>query len=257
MPGVEAPVVHTGIVLTVSGVSRCLSVEAYASASLSPLVAGSGLALAFDAPIVAEACGLGSIAAIEDVEVKLVGRGVHYSTPGLDKLLTDIAVRLYSEGNDVLQLEQFPVSSIDARGLAGALAASLSGSRVFLGGYGFPIGELEGRWAVVIRLRKRISTEKLVEYVVGEGGNALTERMLDVLDTGVDGLAGYGLWAASLAGRHAANLIKRVLRAGAEAAVLDTSGRIVVAIVEDEIEASLLSAKLRDLGDRFEGIVVA
>ena len=80
---------HTGIVLTVTGVSRCISIEGYAAASFAPWLAGSGGAVAFDAPVVAEACGMGSVAAVDDVDVRVVGRGLYYSTAGLArKLLT-------------------------------------------------------------------------------------------------------------------------------------------------------------------------
>ncbi len=253
MPSVEAPLVHAGIVLTVAGVSRCVSLEAYAAISVAPLVAGTGLAVAVDAPIVAEACGMGSIAAVEDVEVKILGRGLHYSTPGLDKVLADLATRLYSEGEDAIRLERLhPGGLLPASAIAAY--AALGGTRAFVAGYPFPLGELEGYWAVAVHLKRRVAALNAVEALYGDP-DEFTGLVLDSIENGVEGIAELGLHLAQLAG--AERIVRKTLRAGADAALLDASGRVLLALVEDEIAASLLSAKLRALGDRYEGIVVA
>jgi len=257
VPSVEMPVVHTGIVLTATGLSRCLNVKAYAAVSVAPVVSGTGLALAFDAPIVVEACGLGSIAAIEDIEVKLLGRGLHYSTPGLGDALSKLAVKLYIEGEDVVRVGQFPFDEVETPlNSFGALLASLGGSRAYINGYAFPLGELSGYWVVAVRLRKRVPTDAIVEYFVGEGQAEMADLIVEVLDRGIEGLADMGMRVARLGGRHVENIVRRTLRAGASAALLDYTGNLLLAITDDEVEASLVSSRLRSLGDRFEGMLV-
>ena len=90
---------HSGISLTVTGVSRCVSLDAFAAAGLVPGYAGAGAAVAFDAPVAAEACGLGSVAALEEVEVRVAGRGVHYSSAGLADELA-VVVEAYYAGEE-------------------------------------------------------------------------------------------------------------------------------------------------------------
>jgi hypothetical protein len=215
---------------------------------------GNGLALAFDAPVVAEACGLGSIAAVENFDVRIVGRGLYYSTKGLDSMLAELAVKLYSEGEESIRFNRlsvdYAVQPIDA------LVASLSGSRAFIGGYAFPLGDLEGYWVVAVHLRKPIRTDTLYEQVYSTGGRLLAELAVKTLDMGIEGLAEAGLALAELAGRRAEKLVKRAMKLGAEAAIVDASGSLLLALVEDEVAASMLSSSLRDLGDRFEGVMV-
>jgi hypothetical protein len=255
MPGVASPHIHAGIVLTVTGVSRCISLDAYTAVSLLPLVAGTGAAVALDAPVVAEACGLGNIVAEEDVDVKVIGRGLYYSQPGLEKGLAEIAVRLYAEGEDAVSLGRLGPGSLDPRYPLEAVEASLRGSTGVLAGYGFPLNDLQGYWGVVVRLRKRLRMRKVVEAVYTGLVDAET-IIADVIDLGVEGLAAAGLRLAGIAGASAQRLIRRVLRGGAEAAFIDYTGRLLVAVAEDETTVSILSSKLRGLGDRLEAAIV-
>ena len=256
MTGVEAPLVHAGIVLTVTGVSRCISLEAYASASLIPLVTGYGVAVAFDAPIVAEACGLGSIAAAEDVDVKVVGRGLYYSTRGVERGLADLAARLYSSGEDSVRLPPLPVSSFELGYPAEALVASLRGSSAIIGGYAFPLSALQGYWLVAARLRHPMRTDKVVEALYTGRLNA-EELVVEIIDEGVEGLSRAGLALAQHSGRQGYRLVRKALRLGADAAFIDSSGRMLIAVVEDPVTVSMLSSKLRSLGDRYEAEIIA
>ena len=246
--------VHTGIVLTVTGVSRCISIEGYAAASFAPWLAGSGGAVAFDAPVVAEACGMGSIAAVDDVDVRVVGRGLYYSSAGLGRGLAQLAAAAYLEGEDAVKLDLAPDAFEPGRPLE-AILASISGSSVAVAGERFPLGDLQGMWAVVVRLEKPVPTARLYEEVYARGGPA--EDVAAVLDEGVEGLRRLGLAYAGYAGRRAQSLVRRALRAGAEAAYVDSTGRLLVALVEDYEDAVMLSTRLRRLGPRYEAEVVA
>jgi len=247
-------VVHTGIVLTVTGVSRCISIEGYAAASFAPWLAGSGGAVAFDAPVVAEACGMGSVAAVDDVDVRVVGRGLYYSSMGLGEGLAELAAAAYLEGEDAVRLNLGP-EVFEPGKPAEAIAASLGGSSAIIGGERFPLGDLQGMWIVAVRLGKRIDTSGLYEKVYMKGGPA--EDVALVLDEGVEGLRRLGMLYATYAGRRAQALVKRALRLGAAAAYIDVTGRLLVALAESYEEAAMLSTRLRRLGPRYEAEVVA
>lgn len=251
---------HSGIALTVTGVSRCISVDAYAAAGLLPGFVGAGAAVAYDAPVVAEACGLGAVAAVEDVDVKVTGRGLYYSSSGLAAELADLVAALYSgEESGAAGRLAGGVQENGGELHPELLAASLRGSVAVMSGELFPLGDLQGYWAVVIRLRQRLQRYmEAVHDLVVSSVDMVNDVTVEVIDGGVDALARAGLLLARESGdRKALRLVQRALRAGAAAAFLDYSGRLLVALAESFEDAVTVSASLRGLGDRFEGEVIA
>ncbi len=239
---------HSGISLTVTGVSRCVSVEAYAAVSLAVgLGGGAGLALAFDAPIVAEACGLGAVAAVEDVDVRVEGRGLLYSSRPLAAMLAEIVNDAYAEGEADIDVE-----SVVERFLASyeLPVASLAGSSVVVAGARFPLLDLAGYWVVAIRQPAGLAAVDSILFID-------EYKVYDVLDLGVEGLDSIGRLQAEALGPRALSLRRRLLREGAEAVVFDAYGGLVLAVVEGAERAFIVSSRLRGLGRRFEAPIVA
>lgn len=252
---------HSGIALTVTGVSRCVSVDAYAAAGLLPGFTGVGVAVAYDAPVVAEACGLGAVAAVEEVDVKVSGRGLYYSSSGLASVLADLVASLYN-GEETVAVPAQPVTG--PRGGSAALrpellAASLKGSTAIISGEFFPLGVLQGYWAVVVHLRRGLPRYmEAIHSLAATDPGRVVDITVDVIDEGVDALEEAGILLARESGdKTAVRLVKRAVRAGAAAAFLDYTGRLLVALAESYEEAVTVSASLRGLGDRFEGEVIA
>lgn len=246
---------HSSILLTVTGVSKCVSIETRAVVGFIPTLLGLGGALAVDAPVYVEVCGLGGVAAVEDLDVKIVGRGLYYSSSGLDRGLLEYAIEAYKGEND-----QNSIISKDGRLCVNCalVHASIHGTSVFIDNYRFPLSDLNGYWAVVIKLKKpfKHALRRIVEDMVVHQ-DKYRELILEAIDDPLTGLHKIGVYTAGVLGMRALSLVKRLERKGATAVLLDYTGRIALAVTGNAVEASLLSASIRGLGDRFEAEIIA
>ena len=240
-----AAILHSGIALTVSGVSRCVSVEAYTAVALVPAVSGVGIVVALDLPLVAEACGVANLAVLEDVDVKVVGRGLGFAPRLLGELLADLVEAAYASGEMEEALERL-------RGRLGyeLLAASLSGSSLLVGPERFPLPDVQGTWAVVARTG--LPTGRLL----AEASELDPARVVEHVEQGIDGIAELGHVLAARAGRRYEKLVRRALRAGAEAAFIDAYTGNLVAITLDDVDAGIVASRLQRLAPVAEAPVV-
>ena len=251
----ETAILHSSILLTVTGVSKCVSIEARGVVGFMPSLLGLGGALAFDAPVYVEVCGLGSVAAVEDLDVRIVGRGLYYSSRGLDRELVKYTIGAYKGDND-----HNSIISTDSGFCMNCVLVytSIHGASIFIDNYRFPLSDLEGYWAVVIKLKKpfKHALNRIVENMV-MNQDKYRELLLETIDDPLTGLHKIGTYTASILGKRAVSLVESLERKGAIAALLDYTGRAALAITEDAVNASLLSASVRNLGDRLEAEVSA
>ena len=240
-------VIHAGIILTATGVSRCIEVEAYATLTLLPRIVSIGAAVAVEVPVVAQACGLGAVGAVEDVEVRVWGRGLYYSSPVLGEMLGRLVSDAYAKEGSVT------VSSLSGRvwGVE-AVIASLEGSTAVIEDSTMPLYDLSGLWAVVIRLGRPLNEERLVETVYSNIG-LLEAVAYDNIDNPIALVDTLGEKVATLSGIKKLQRIRGALmKLDAVAVGVDLYGKHVIAIVEDAETAYILSAESRELGDRVE-----
>jgi len=239
-------VVHRGIVLTISGVSKCVSLSANGVIGLLPSMLGVGMAIAFDSPIHVEACGAGSVAAVEDVVVRVEGRGLFYSSEGLRRILSRIIVDVFSHD----RLRRQSLFGLDSSELA---ASSIMGSSIIVGDHRVPLRMLNGLWAVVVRLYKRLPQDFVHKMLVMLLDN-IPGMFLDDTDSVFDSflkvsrqLVMHGLLGES---------VREALRSGALFVVPDYSGRLLLAVVEDEDDAVMASLAFSGIGYRYEASIV-
>ncbi|ALL01657.1 hypothetical protein Pyrde_1614 [Pyrodictium delaneyi] len=244
-------VIHAGIILTATGVSRCIEVEAYATLTLLPRIVSIGVAVAVDVPVIAQACGLGTVGAVEDVEIKVWGRGLYYSNPALGEILGSLVSDAYANDGAVT------VNSISARmwGIETAIA-SLEGSSAVIEESTMPLYDISGLWAVIFRLGKPLNSERLVETVYSHVG-VLERIVYDNIDDAPTLIDTLSEKIASISGIKRLQKIRGMLaRLGALAVGVDIYGKHVIALVEDAESAYILSAEMRELGDRVEAPVI-
>ncbi|KSW11964.1 hypothetical protein CF15_04005 [Pyrodictium occultum] len=239
-------VIYTGIILTATGASRCIELEAYASLTLLPRVASLGVAVAVEVPVVAQACGMGMVGVVEDVEARVWGRGLYYSSPLLGGLLSRVVMDAYAgEGKLPVERLRSPAAGTET------LISSLEGSTAVLGTAVMPLYDLSGLWAVVVRLEKPLE-RRLAEAVYTNIG-ALEKAAYDTLDNPVDMIDSISERLAKLTGsRRLQRLRERLLKQGAIAVGLDIHGSHLIVVAEDAETAYTISALNRELGDRVE-----
>ncbi|ABM80727.1 hypothetical protein [Hyperthermus butylicus] len=247
---------YTGIVLTATGVSRCIEVEAHTAVTLIPRLGLVGVAIAADLPVIVQACSLGSIAAGENIEVKLFGRGVAFSSPILPRVLTRIGYEGYVREEITFGVISRALS--DEPGIETAMA-SLEGSLAMLSNTIVPLGSLRDYWIVVTSLEKPLPGARMLE-AIAEAESAIEDAVLEHI---ADPLALVDAVASVVAERLPRALARRMLRlineaisAGASTAFIDAYGSRLVAIVEDEDTAYMVSQQLRRLGYTVEAPVL-
>ncbi|BEP17075.1 hypothetical protein PYJP_04270 [Pyrofollis japonicus] len=241
---------HTGIVLTASGVSRCVEVEGFATLTPIPLISQIGIGVSFDVPVVAEACGLGSIGVDEDVEIRVYGRGLSFSNPALPRLLEEVVIHAYLENGsiDSLDLSEVgePLASVET------IVASLEGSTLVMNHVMLPIYDLSGLWGVIIKLRKPLAREKIVEELVSNIG-----RYEDIILANIDDplTALYDV-IVRLNDRIGLRPLSRFIKIAEEysvlAPIIDISGRLVAFIVDSAEAAFEVSNEMIKYGDVIE-----
>ncbi len=245
---------HTGLVLTATGVSRCIELEAYAAATIAPAVFGVGAAIAVEIPVKVEACGLGRVAMTEDIDYKVKGHGIVYSTPGLVDALSWLAIEACREGNDAVG-DLIQRLSGEAFYPYEAVVASLRGSTLVVDNNVFPLDALNGYWAVVVKLRRRIDMSRALLALVERP--TLREKLFSLTEGDVEALRDIGLEMAAAVGRRAAGIVRRVVKMGADAALLDASGSLLIVVTSEPVKAWSISPRLRSLGYRYEAPIVA
>ncbi len=176
---------HTGIVLTATGVSRCVEIEGYAVLTPLPVISQIGVGIAFDVPVVAEACGLGSPGLSEEVEIRVYGRGLSFSNPALPRLLEDVATKAYANNGEV----DFQTVIEVSKPLAGieTVVASLEGSNIVVHNMPIPLYDLGGVWGVIVKLNKPLNSHKIIENIFTRVG-VYEKILLDHIDNIIDGL---------------------------------------------------------------------
>ncbi len=155
---------HTGIVLTATGISRCVEIEAYTVLTPLPMVSQVGVGIAFDVPVVAEACGLGGPGLDEEIEIRVYGRGLAFSTPHLPHLLEDAVTRAYAD-NGELSFTMLIDSSSLITGIE-TIIASLEGSTIVIDGIPIPLHEVADLWGIIVRLDEPLNKEKIIEAIL-------------------------------------------------------------------------------------------
>ena len=132
---------------------QCWLLEAKAAVSLSPWYLGVGLAVTLDLPIAVEVCGVTGPGLVRDVEVRLSGPGLFYSSPGIEDALATLLAALRP---DVLEEGRLELAKVhEAIGLDTPFAelayASLFGTALVT-----PTAPLllagEPSWVLVVRL---------------------------------------------------------------------------------------------------------
>jgi hypothetical protein len=241
---------HTGIVLTASGVSRCVEVEGFATLTPLPLVSQIGIGISFDVPVVAEACGLGSIGVDEDVEIRAYGRGLSFSNPALPRLLEEVVIHAYLENGsiDSLDLSEVgePLASIET------IVASLEGSILVMNNVMLPLYDLSGLWGVITKLRRSLTREKIVEELVSNIGR-YEDIILEHID---DPLTALYEVATRLNDNIRLRKLDKFIKIGEEysalAPIIDISGGLIAFIVDSAETAFELSSEMMKYGDVVE-----
>ena len=241
---------HMGIVLTATGVSRCIEIEGYTALTPLPAISQVGIGIGVDAPVIAEACGLGSPGLNEDVEIRIYGRGLAFSNPMLPKLLEEVAVKAYADNGEINSTALANISSPTAS--LETIVASLEGSSVIINSTPIPLYELTGLWGVIVKLNKPINRERLTESLlvnIGKFGDILMTNLDDTLE----GL--YEItWLVYKETRlhEVKKLIELSHKLGALSISLDSSGALVIYIFEDFDEAFNASSVLSRYGATLE-----
>jgi hypothetical protein len=147
----ESLPLNTSILLTVTGVSKCIEVEAHAALTVAPLALGGvGIALAFDLPVHVKACGLGTLGLSENVEVSVWGPGLSFSDPFLAEGLKSIGFEAYD--SEQLTVHSIRDSLSGREGLE-AVLASVEGSLMVTVEALKPLENLVNSTAVIVKLR--------------------------------------------------------------------------------------------------------
>jgi hypothetical protein len=168
---------NTSILLTVTGVSKCVEIEAHAALTLLPSAyAGIGISLAFDLPVHVKACGLGSLGLSEIVEVNVWGPGLEFSDPMLAKGLEAIGFEAY--GSEHLSIRNIR-ERIGEEGFESVLA-SVEGSLAVTPVLVKPLENLVNTVAVVVKLKKPIedATFRVVD-ILGLTSYSLYKSVID------------------------------------------------------------------------------
>jgi hypothetical protein len=233
-----------------------VSIEANAAIGVVPAFIGVGISVALEVPVVAEVCGMGSPTKLyENVEVKVGGVGLKFSTRGLAAGLAHLA-RLKYAGEGVLHAGASVHSG--AHLLDYALAySSLLGSTIYVGEALVPLSELSGLWSVVVKLRSRASdpSRVLIDLLSQIRPDFVADSLLS--DSALEVLEVLG----RIQLKHVQPSVRRALedarrKIGFLAAVLDYYGEKLLLITEDYESSELLSAKLARVGESIEGQLV-
>ena len=247
---------YTGIVLTATGVSRCIEVEAHTAITLVPRLGLVGVAMAADLPVIVQACSLGSVAATENIEVKVFGRGVAFSSPVLPRVLAKIGYEGYVREEITFGVISRALS--DEPGIETAMA-SLEGSLAMFPNTIVPLSGLRDYWIVITSLERPLPGSRMLEAIaeaVPVIEDAVLENMsepLALIDAVVDAIV--ERLPQTLA-RRTLRLVNTATRAGASAAFIDAYGSRLAAIVEDEDTAYEVSRRLRRYGYTVEAPIL-
>lgn len=220
----ESLPLNTTISLTVTGLSKCIEIEARATLTPVPLDVGFGfgISIAFDIPVRVKVCGLGALALTENIEAKVAGPGLEYSNPRLPTLLNSVGLEAYARD----ELSVSVVRSAVSEGLETALA-SIEGSLMLVGDSIVPLEQLTGLQAIVVRLKKPLDDlPARIADVLGLAGERLALALADT-----------DLLLEELSRITASTLPKRLARVcmGAQACIVDYAGRHVAALTDQDL----------------------
>lgn len=231
---------HTGIVLTATGVSRCVEIEGYAVLTPLPMISQIGIGISFDIPVIAEACGLGSLGLSEEIEIRVYGRGLSFSNPVLPNLLEEVATRAYLDNGEV----DFSAIIGLSKPLAGieTIVASLEGSNIVVNNIPIPLYDFGELWGVIVKLNKPLNGYKIIENVFSKIGN-YEKILLENIDNIIDGLDSiYQRLYQETRIWKLGKMIKYSEKLGALGLVIDISGKHIAYLFDnydDALEASL------------------
>lgn len=237
---------HTGIVLTATGVSRCVEIEAYTVLTPLPMVSQVGVGVAFDMPVVAEACGLGSPGLDEEIEIRVYGRGLAFSTPSLPHLLEDVVTKAYADNGELsfpaLIDSTTPITRIET------IIASLEGSTIVVNGIPIPLHEVADLWGIIVRLDRPLNKEKIVEGILTNVG-AYEDIVLNNIDNMLEALYAITnkLYEKTNL-RPMRRIIREADRLGALSVFIDVSGQYVAFLFDNYDDAANASAALSRQG---------
>ncbi len=246
---------HTGIVLTATGVSRCVEVEGYAVLTPLPSISQVGIGIAFEVPVVAEACGLGGPGLDEEVEVKVYGRGLAFSTPSLPRLLEEAVMKAYVENGELKLSELINLSEPLAR--AETIIASLEGSTIVINGLPIPLYDAVGAWGVIVRLDKPLNRAKIVENILSNIGiyeDIILEGLSDIME------ALYTFTSQLYESAHIdviRGAIRQADRFNALSVFVDVSGKYIAFILKDYDDAIDAASSLSLRGSVLEAPLTA
>ncbi len=237
---------HTGIVLTATGVSRCVEIEAYTVLTPLPMVSQVGIGVAFDVPVAAEACGLGSLGLDEEIEIHVYGRGLAFSTPSLQYLLEDVVTKAYVD-NGELSFPELIDSANPIRGME-TIIASLEGSTIVVNSIPIPLHEVADLWGVIVRLDRPLNKEKIVEGILTNIG-VYEDIVLSNIDNMLEAL--YIITNKLYENtnmRSMRQIIRKADRLGALSVFVDVSGQYVAFLFDNYDDAANASAVLSRQG---------
>ena len=231
---------NTSILLTVTGVSKCVEVKAHAALTVIPLAFGGvGVSVAYDLPVHVRACGRGALGLSENVEVRVWGPGLSFSDPLLAEGLKSMGFEAYSS-------ERILVAGIQ-RALGGrdgfeAVLASVEGSIAVTTEAIKPLEGLVNSMAVIVRLQNPVSDMpwRLAELV----GQAVHSLYVSITDT--DELLGELTRIARTVLPH--SMFARLCRG--YACLVDYTGRFIVSIHdESDDELGEVASVASEYGD--------
>ena len=216
------PALGTGLAL-----EQCWLLEAKAAISLSPWYLGVGLAVALDLPIAVEVCGVTGPGLVRDVEVRLSGPGLFYSSPGIEDALTALLATLKPDALEGGRLELAQVH--EAIGLNTPFAelayASLFGTALVTPTIPLLLAG-EPTWVLVVRLPGSIA----LPASPPDGFTALLyaldpyEALRRSTRTCLEQLA--------VVNESLAELARKLLGTGAYGVTVDSYGRLLVAFYD-------------------------
>ncbi len=224
------PIVRTNIYLTVAGLSKCVGFEAYAALSLIPGFGGAGISISIDMPISVEACGVTSTGLEDEVEIRVRGPGLPYTSPDVPIGLEAAAEIAYSEGT--LDAEKIALRLPDYIIAPDAVVSSIAGSSAFIAGKIYKLSS-DGLWTVIVKLRRPLQTERVLLKTM-RYRSILDALAIMFIDDIIEASKKHShIYPAILGINRYTSAIDDALSAGALAATIDAYASKLIAFTED------------------------
>jgi hypothetical protein len=219
-----------------AGTSYCYMLEAKAAVSLSPLGAGVGLSLAFSEPLGVELCLTKGLGLEDQIELRIWGPGLAYSTSLLQDELASLAQKVFSltENLKGIQLDRM-LRVVSSSGFGDLLVSSLYGTSLVVDSEVIHL-DLHGVWLVSAATPWSGPRHEIIE-IAYSASKHVSEAALKFITDVEEGLELHyrviGRYAVELMPKRMAKLVEILRSSGILGLTTDITAEHVVILVDD------------------------